>query len=467
VRAPGGGRKPAEQLDPGLLPALLGLVKPFERGDPESPLRWVAKSTRELAGELTGAGHPVSDRTVARLLKDQGFTLQANAKVLAEGADHPDRDAQFCHINDLAAGFLTAGQPVVSVDTKKKEHLGNFANPGQSWRPAGTPVKVRDHDFYDADGPVAIPYGIYDLGANTGWVNLGRDHDTGTFAASSIRTWWLTDGIAAYPHADRLLITCDAGGSNSATNKAFKAGLAALAAETGLTITVCHFPPGASKWNRIEHRLFCHISRNWRGRPLTDHQTVLNLIGATGTTAGLRVTARLDDGDYPLGVTLSDRQLAALAIAPDPWHPEWNHTFLPQAPAGPPAAAPGPRTRRPTADVSFLRRPEILGMDAATWRDLLAAVTAAAPAPAGTSWTRRLEPWLLAAIVYQRTDLTFTALAELLGTDRKTANIRINDTLKLIAATGHRIPPVHDTRIHTLPELYRLLDWEPEATSNH
>jgi Rhodopirellula transposase DDE domain len=320
-------------------------------------------------------------------------------------------------------------------------------------------VKVADHDFYDADGPVAIPYGIYDLGTNTGWVNVGTDHDTGTFAAASIRSWWLTDGIAGYPDARRLLITADSGGSNSATNKAFKAGLAALAAETGLTITVCHFPPGASKWNRIEHRLFCHISRNWRGRPLTDYQTVLNLIGATTTASGLTVSARMDDGDYPLGVTVTDRELAALPITGDRFHPEWNHTFAPQPPAEVPHRDIKHHITPP--DLSWLRRPEILGMDDTAWQGLLAAVTAAA------GRRRHIEPRLLAAIAYHRNRLTHAQIGELLHTDRPSAGAHIRDFTKLIEQAGGTIPAPAPHPVRTLSELWHLAGGPTPPTSNN
>src|SRR5215203_5788341 len=339
VRAPGAGRKRSRERDPGLLPALLALIEPEERGDPMSPLRWTTKSTRTLAAELTRQGHPVSADTVADLLHDQGFSLQANAKML-EGKQSPDRDTQFRYLNEQVQTHTAAGQPVVSVDTKKKELLGQFANGGREWRPAGNPVRVADHDFAArATGDKVAPYGIYDLTANTGWVNVGTDHDTAVFAVESLRRWWRGAGAVTYPDATKLLITADAGGSNSPRSRVFKAELAALAADTGLDITVCHFPPGTSKWNKIEHRLFSHITHNWRGRPLTSHEVVVNTIAATTTRTGLRVHAELDTGLYPLGVTIDDEQLAALPLTTHDWHGDWNYTLHHQQLATPTTAA--------------------------------------------------------------------------------------------------------------------------------
>jgi hypothetical protein len=297
ARRPGGGRKRAADTDPGLVPALLALVEPDMRGDPMSPLRWTAKSTRKLAAELTRQGHPVSAGTVGDVLRQEGFSLQGNSRTI-EGAQHPDRDAQFRYINEQAAGHLAAGEPVISVDAKKKEKVGNYAGQGAEWEPESAPVRVRDHDFPGQAGTVT-PYGVYDLAANAGWVNVGTDHDTAAFAVESVRRWWDAAGRAAYPAASRLLVTADAGGSNGYRTRAWKAALAALAAQTGLDITVCHFPPGTSKWNQIEHRLFSHISMNWRGRPLTSHEVIVNTIAATTTATGLTVRAELDTGLYP------------------------------------------------------------------------------------------------------------------------------------------------------------------------
>ena len=307
VRRPGAGRKKLAETDPGLVPALLALVEDSARGDPQSPLLWTTRSAKNLAGELRAAGHRCSPQTAWRLLREQGFSTQANARV-AEGRRHPDRDAQFRYIAAQAAGYLAAGQPVISVDAKKKELVGNYAQAGREWRPAGDPVRVRSHDFPDKDGGHAIPYGVYDVGANTGFVNVGTDGGTAAFAVESVRRWWDLIGRDAYPGAARLLVTCDAGGSNDWRSRAWKAGLAELAQESGLEITVCHFPPGTSKWNKIEHRLFSQITLAWRGRPLTSHDVVVNTIGAVTTATGLSVTAVLDAGSYPTGTRISDEQ---------------------------------------------------------------------------------------------------------------------------------------------------------------
>ena len=317
-------------LDPGLRPALLALVEPDERGDPMSPLRWTTKSTRNLAAELTSQGHRVSADIVADLLREDGFSLQGNTKTL-EGKQHPDRDGQFRYINEQARTHRDAGQPVISVDTKKKELLGTFKNPGQQWRPAGKPVEVNTHDFPSDSAGKTGPYGIYDITANTGWVNVGTDHDTAAFAVESIRRWWHARGSHDYPNATQLLITADAGGSNGYRSRTWKAELAALAVETGLAITVCHLPPGTSKWNKIEHRLFSAITMNWRGRPLTSHEVILQSIAATTTGTGLRVHAQLDTGDYPTGVPGSDAEMAALPIARHAFHGDWNHTLHPHS----------------------------------------------------------------------------------------------------------------------------------------
>jgi hypothetical protein len=329
VRAPGGGRKKLTETDPGLGPALMALVDPESRGDPQSPLRWTLKSTRELARALTAAGHACSAPTAARLLKAEGYSLQGNAKV-AEGRQHPDRDAQFHYINARAREFLDAGQPVVSVDTKKKEKVGNFANGGAEWQPQGRPEKVNVHDFPSDAAGKAIPYGIYDLGSNTGWVSVGTDHDTSAFAVETLRRWWRAGGSARHPGARRLLICADSGGSNAARARAWKVELARLAAETGLEVTVCHYPPGTSKWNKVEHRLFAQITRNWRGRPLTSHQAVVELISATTTTTGLTVCAELDTSDYPTGLAYTKKQVAALPVSKHDFHPDWNYTVRPE-----------------------------------------------------------------------------------------------------------------------------------------
>jgi Rhodopirellula transposase DDE domain len=331
VRRPGAGRKRAVDVDPELLVVLDSLVEPESRGDPMSPLRWTIKSTRQLAGELTRRGHRAGASLVGQLLHYLGYSLQANAKV-TEGAQHPDRDGQFRYINDTAAEHLAAGQPVISVDCKKKELVGNYANGGAEWEPEGAPTRVGTHDFPDPDVPKAIPYGVYDIGANEGWVNVGDDHDTPAFAVASIARWWERMGRARYPEATRLMISADAGGSNSYRSRAFKAELAKLAATIGLIITVCHMPPGTSKWNKIEHRLFSFISTNWRGKPLTTYRVIVELIAATTTRSGLRVHADVDTGYYPLGQKITDAELAAVPLQPHHWHPDWNYSIHPQPP---------------------------------------------------------------------------------------------------------------------------------------
>jgi hypothetical protein len=326
-RHPGGGRKRAEDHDPELPAALDKLVEPESRGDPMTPLRWTAKSLRRLAEQLREQGHQVSATLVGRLLHQAGYSLQANAKTL-EGAQHPDRDAQFRHIHDRVAAALAAGIPVVSVDCKKKELVGQYKNTGRDYRPAGDPEQVQVHDFIGEAGK-AIPYGVYDLGANTGWVSVGTDHETAAFAVNTLRSWWNIHGRHIYPDANQLLITADCGGANGNRRRAWKTELAALATQTGLTISVCHLPPGTSKWNKIEHRLFSQITMNWRGRPLTSHETILELIGATTTDTGLRVTATLDTGSYPTGVKISNREMRALPITHDDFHGDWNYTLHP------------------------------------------------------------------------------------------------------------------------------------------
>jgi hypothetical protein len=332
VRRDGGGRKALTATDPALLAALLALVEPTRRGDPESSLCWTTLSTRKLAAELTAAGHRVGADTVARLLREQGFSLQGNAKTI-EGGQHIDRDAQFSYLNEQAGEHLDAGDPVISVDTKKKELVGSYKNGGKEWRPAGDPEQVKVHDFLDPSLGKANPYGVYDLGADTGWVSVGTDHDTAAFAVATIRRWWQSVGAAAYPTAFRLLITADGGGSNGYRTRLWKTELAAFATETGLQITVCHLPPGTSKWNKIEHRLFSHISMNWRGRPLTTHEVIVQSIAATTTRTGLAVHAELDTHTYPAGIKISDAKMQAMhdtgALARHDWHPEWNYTLKP------------------------------------------------------------------------------------------------------------------------------------------
>jgi transposase len=331
TRRPGGGRKRLTETDPGLRSALLSLVEPDSRGDPCSPLRWTTKSTRHLAGELTELGHPVSADTVAALLKQEGFSLQGNAKTI-EGRQHPDRDGQFGHIHGQVRNHLASGDPVISVDTKKKELVGEFKNGGREWRRHGDPERVNVHDFVDKQRGKAIPYGVYDVATNRGWVNVGTDHDTAEFAVATIRNWWHQAGSASYPDARRLLITADGGGSNGYRTRLWKVELAKLAADTGLEISVCHLPPGTSKWNKIEHRLFSHISMNWRGRPLTSHEVIVETIAATTTRTGLTVTAELDTSSYAKGIKIPDRDMKDLerrVLRRHEFHGEWNYTFIP------------------------------------------------------------------------------------------------------------------------------------------
>jgi hypothetical protein len=441
VRRPGAGRKPLADTDPGLVPALLALVEDSSRGDPESPLLWTTKSAQKLSDELTGQEHKCSPQTVWRLLGEQGFSTRANAKV-TEGRRHPDRDAQFRYIAAQAREHLAAGQPVISVDAKKKEQVGEYAQAGREWRPKGDPVRVRDHSFAeDGPGGHAIPYGVCDVGLNTGFVNVGTDHNTAALAVESIRRWHDLTGKDAYPAAGRLLICCDAGGSNGWRNRAWKAGIAALARETGLEITVCHFPPGTSKWNKIEHRLFSQITLNWRGRPLTSHDVIINTIAATTTRTGLRVTAALDAGSYPTGATVSDEQMTDLedrALTRHPFHGDWNYTFAPVLRPAPPAPAPSPgpaaAALAAVAPVAAaLASPELTGLS----RPGLAALAASLELSHAAAREQRLHldrghsrrtrtgpaaPFkyplhtqLLAAICHHRHGMPYTHIAALLG----------------------------------------------------
>jgi Rhodopirellula transposase DDE domain len=329
VRRPGGGRRRLAQSDPGLLEALERFIEPATRGDPMSPLRWTCKSTAKLAEELTRQNHPVTDRTVAMLLKQSGYSLQANRKT-REGSSHPDRNAQFEYINRQVIAFQRRRQPVISVDTKKKELVGEFKNPGEEWQPKGQPQKVNVHDFPDKKLGKAIPYGVYDLACNEGWVSVGIDHDTAEFACASIQRWWNEMGSTRFPRATELLITADGGGSNSSRNRLWKKSLQCLADELDLTLNVCHFPPGTSKWNKIEHRLFCFITKNWRGRPLTTYEVIVNLIASTTTKAGLTVRAALDPRRYETGVEVSAEELARLQISRARFHGDWNYSIKPR-----------------------------------------------------------------------------------------------------------------------------------------
>jgi hypothetical protein len=328
VRRAGGGRKRITVADPTLVPDLERLVEPEVGGDPERPLRWSSKSGAKLAAGLREAGHKVADRTVLRLMSELDYSLQANRKT-KEGSSHPDRDAQFRYINETAQAALAARQPVISVDTKKKELVGDFKNAGREWRPKGKPELVRTHDFKDPALGKAIPYGIYDLADDTGWINVGIDSDTAQFAVASIRSWWEHLGQARYPNATTLTITADCGGSNGNRSRLWKTELQRFADDTGLAVQVRHFPPGTSKWNKIEHRLFSFVSKNWRGKPLTSLEVIINLIGATTTRTGLDVYARLDTNPYPKSIKVTDKQLANVNLTVAAFHPEWNYTINP------------------------------------------------------------------------------------------------------------------------------------------
>ncbi len=331
IRRAGGGRKRLADNDAGLVDDLLAIVSPATRGDPESPLLWTCKSTSVLADELGRRGHKISPRSVAGLLRGMGYSLQANAKVI-EGGQHPDRNAQFEHVNASVQTQIAAGLPAISVDTKKKELVGQFKNAGSEWRPKGAPERVKVHDFVDAEQGRAAPYGIYDIAHDLGWVNVGVDHDTAAFAVESIRQWWYAMGQPMYPNADSLLITADGGGSNGSRIRLWKVELQKFSDETGLTISVCHFPPGTSKWNKIEHRLFSFITMNWRGRPLINYEAIVSLIGSTKTRSGLRVASRLDTNKYPAGSKVTDMEMATLNLSRDTFHGEWNYSVSPRSP---------------------------------------------------------------------------------------------------------------------------------------
>lgn len=329
MRRPGAGRKPLRAHDPGLVAALERLVDPVTRGDPMGPLRWTCSSAARLAEQLRQGGHQVSERTVNRMLHEAGYSLQANRKTL-EGRQHVDRDAQFRRINRRVRAFQKLGQPVVSVDTKKKELVGSFRNGGREWHRQGEPVRVNVHDFPDPELGKAIPYGVYDVTHDKGWVSVGVDHDTAAFAVESLRRWWHQMGCLCYGQARGLLITADGGGSNGSRNRLWKWELQKFADDTGLRLSVCHFPPGTSKWNKIEHRMFCHITENWRGRPLISHEVIVNLIGHTTTRGGLEIRSELDDNRYPTGQPVTEQQMESLLLKRDRFHGEWNYTLLPR-----------------------------------------------------------------------------------------------------------------------------------------
>ena len=475
IRRPGGGRKKLAGADPGLVPALLALVEDSARGDPESPLAWTTRSVKHLAGELTGAGHRCSPQTVWRLLHEQGFSTQANAKV-TEGRRHPDRDAQFRYIAAQAREHLAAGQPVISVDAKKKEQVGEFAQAGREWRPKGDPVRARDHCFAGEQGGHAIPYGVYDVGANTGFVNAVTDRNTAAFAVESVRRWWQLAGRDAYPGAGRLLICCDAGGNNGWKNRAWKTGLADLARETGLEITCCHFPPGTSKWNKIEHRLFSQITLAWRGRPLTSHDVIINTIAAVTTRAGLTVTAVLDGNPYPTGIQVSDEQMQDLedrALTRHGFHGEWNYTLLPAlrpAPEPQPEPAPAPATAARAAVSSALASPELTGLSRQDLTALAASLElpwAAAreqrlhlerghsrqtrTGPAAPFWYT-LETQLLAAIYHHRLGMPYPHIAALLGAHHSTI-APAGQAITTLLGSGHPALAPGPVRVRTPSDL--------------
>jgi transposase len=465
ARRPGGGRKKLEDAGPGLTAALEELLEDSTRGDPVSPLKWTTKSAVNLAGELTAQGFRCGKDAVLRLLHQQGYSTQGNSMTV-EGRRHPDRDGQFRYISGQVKEFLAAGDPVVSVDAKKKEQVGQYAQQGREWRPKGNPVRVRDHSFPDEALGKVTPYGVYDVAANAGFVNVGTDHDTAAFAVESLRRWWQAGGKDRYPAAARLLVTADAGGSNGYRTRAWKAGLAELAAETGLQITVCHFPPGTSKWNKIEHRLFCQITRNWRARPLTSHQVILETIAATTTRTGLTVEAVLDTGTYPEGVKVSDeraRELEERVLDRHGFHGEWNYTVL-ASPRPPPEPQPEPPPD-PGPDLAALAA----AAGIADLPALLAAVTVPFAAareqrlhldrgrgrlkPSGGGPKRLpLEAIVTAAACHLRLRMPYRLLGEILGVHQSTISLAAGRITPLL--TRHGITPAAGgTRISTLAGL--------------
>jgi hypothetical protein len=447
VRRPGGGRRKLADSDPGLLPALRELVGDTARGDPESPLRWTTKSLRRLADALTARGHRCSPQTVRLLLLAEGYSLQAPAKVL-EGSGHPDRDAQFRYINEQVKEHMAAGQPVVSVDAKKKEEIGDYAQAGREWHPQGNAPQVLDHSFPDRDGPGhAIPYGIYDMAAGSGFVNVGTDANTGTFAVASLRAWWDLVGRDACQDATRLLVTCDAGSSNGTRNRAWKKELAKFAEETGLEVTVCHFPPGTSKWNKIEHRLFSQVSLAWRGRPLTSYDVVINTISAITTKTGLTATAILDKRPYPAGQEITDAEIRDIQdryLSRHAFHGDWNYTVLP---VPRPAPEPAPERALPgRVPLAVLNHPALTGTDPTAllaWAQSLEDLTAALGGPSRKHRRRGLPPRLtandliIAARIMSYLGISQPALAPFLGVHPTT----LCKALKPVTRAAAGIPP--------------------------
>jgi hypothetical protein len=461
-RRPGGGRKRLEDKDPDLRAALRGLAEAATRGDPMAEVTWCSLSLRELERQMAALGFRCGKDAISRMLRAEGYSLQAMAKVL-EGKQHPGRDDQFRHVSAMIAQFKEAGEPAVSVDGKKKEQLGPYHRAGRSWRPAGDPVRVRDHDFPDAELGKITPCGVYDIAANTGFVSAGTSHDTAAFAVSALRLWWQREGSVRYPAARRLLVVCDAGGSNSCTGRLWKDQLAVLAAETGLEITVCHFPPGTSKWNKIEHRLFCHITRTWRARPLMTKEDAVAGIAATTTYQGLKCTAVLDGGTYPAKVKISDQRMKYLekrVIARHGTHGEWNYTIR-RAPAGPepepPAApAPGPDLEGLAAlggvgDLGALLAAVTVPWQAAREQRLhLDRGAARRKASGGTPWRLPFEAIVTAAACHQRLRMPCRLLGELLGAHESTISLAARRVIPLLEEHGI----THgSTRVSTLAEL--------------
>jgi hypothetical protein len=457
-RRPGAGRPRAEEKDQGLKPALRGLLEATVRGDPVTAVTWTTLSLRDLERELGRLGFACRKDAVARMLREDGYSLQGMSRTI-EGRQHPDRDAQFRHVNAMIAEFAAAGDPVVSVDAKKKEQLGPFHRPGRSWRPAGDPVRVRDHDFPDEELGKVVPYGVYDIASNRGFVSVGTSHDTAAFAVNALRLWWRADGAARYPGARRLLVTCDAGGSNGYRCRGWKDELAGLAAETGLEITVRHFPPGTSKWNKIEHRLFCHITRTWRARPLMTKQDAVAGIAATTTYQGLKVTAVLDDAAYPGGVKVGGRRMRHLeerVLDRDPFHGEWNYAVRP-APAGPapgpPAApAPAPDLERLAAeagidDLGALLEAVTLPWQAAREQRLHLDRGHARRKDSGCAPLLPLAAVITAAARHHRLQETYQQLGDLLGVHDSTVSLAVRRITPIIQQQG--ITPLRPARQKT------------------
>jgi hypothetical protein len=478
ARRPGGGRKPLAEADPGLAAALEKLIRDSSRGDPVTPLVWTTRSARRLAGELTAQGHPCSDSTVLRTLKRMGYTQQSNSRA-QEGRRHPDRDGQFRRIAAAAEEFTRAGQPVISVDAKKKEQVGNYGQPGREWAPAGQPVIVRDHDFAEPGEPHAIPYGVYDERARAGFVNVGTGGNTAALAVESIRRWHAMAGRDAYPDATRLLVTCDAGGSNGYASTLWADGLRDLAEETGLEITVMHFPPGTSKWNKIEHRLFCQISLAWRARPLTSYDVIIDTISAVTTTTGLTVRAVLDESPHPTGRKLSEerRKDTERYLTRHDWHGDWNYTVHPR-PLRDPEPEPEPASPSRLAGRETLNHPALTGLDPEDATALAAALQVPFDARraqrnhlrrgrsrvnavrdgGGSNGRRRIDlaDHVLIIRLRDHLGLTVTAIGALLGIDRTTASHADRTTRQLLADHRIPLPPAAErpaTRIRTLNDL--------------